>query len=194
MTSLTFVHALGTAGIHQQELFAHAAEVILFGSRAAGCARQDSDWDVLVIGGPRLRGRHTGLLDLVWVQSASGHWLGTDLAIHAAHFGRWLHGEGDWRHRVRFDLAAVTKEAVLQRDLRQLVAYWNRLSEHRRLPHARRVRRNAQRLMMLRRSVPVPPTAWLDRQWNDLTDRGEIRSWFLENMHVPDDVLMLILS
>lgn len=88
-----------------------AEEVVLFGSRAADCADDTSDFDLLLVGrGKRLK---RGSLDVIWVRPRalrSPSWLGSELANHVAKFGIWLKGNGDWRNSVFASNASVVSK------------------------------------------------------------------------------------
>src|SRR6516162_4429065 len=94
--------ALDPVGLTWAALAKRASQIILFGSRAAGVAGHDSDWDLLLVGeGHAVRSRE---LDIVWIRPAmirSESWLGSELASHVAVYGRWLLGPDDWRYEVR---------------------------------------------------------------------------------------------
>lgn len=162
--------ALTNAGLDWSRLCASASEIVLFGSRATGCATHDSDWDLLVIGSGAERRRVVGTVDLVPCPAPTGTWLGTDIATHVSSFGRWLHGTPEWRSLVQYEVAARAKENVLRRSIKSLASYWDRLAPRRRLRHLRAVRLDAQRLVRLRRGLPVPATAWLDEAWQVAVD------------------------
>jgi Nucleotidyltransferase domain len=157
------------------------SEAVLFGSRAAGLARAESDWDLLLIGDGRpIR---TSSLDLIWVDSAtvwSEHWLGSELASHVAAHGQWLTGSGDWRHA-----AFVSREAFQQKKtaitfyLNELMRLWPHLHSGARDRHARRVRRDVQRLSLLHEQKVVPSTPILDLEWARDAGRGhDLRELF----------------
>lgn len=144
-----------------------AVEVVLFGSRAAGLATPSSDWDLLCIGEGRT---HLGKgLDLVWLGAErlrSADWLGSELANHIAHHGRWLKGHGDWRTKVHPSIHAVRKKtASLELEVVRLERLWPHFGLGYRTKFRRQLRRDAQRLALLIAGMPVPPTAVLDRDW-----------------------------
>jgi hypothetical protein len=106
----------------------------------------------------------------VWVEARAvdDPWLGGDLAGHVAAYGVWLHGERPFRMaEVRFDVAASRKEARIVRLLGGLARVWSLLGPAYRRRHATLLRRDTQRLIELRRSTPVPPTAYLDAAWHE---------------------------
>lgn len=69
----------------------------LFGSRACGVAREDSDWDVLLLReGASYAKISNGILGLVVVDPSAGYWRREDLAAHVLGFATWLRGEPSW--------------------------------------------------------------------------------------------------
>lgn len=155
--------ALRRVGMTFGELSRCAQGIALFGSRAADCSRDGSDWDVICIGSGT--SRRIGEVDLVWIHprfAESDAWLGSDLAGHIGRHGVWLEGECPWRETdARFDVAAQRKREGIERTLRSLSSAWGLLGRRYRERHIERVRRDVQRLALLQRSVAVPPTACL---------------------------------
>jgi len=79
------LQALADLGLSLGELQRSAEQIVVFGSRAAGLARESSDWDLLIIGSDS--SLHTPALDLVWVtprELESADWLASELAGHVA--------------------------------------------------------------------------------------------------------------
>lgn len=172
--------ALGRAGVRLEDLRRDAEAIALFGSRAAGCATPDSDWDLFCIGtgrSQRLRG-----IDLVWVEPRTldtPTWLGGDLAGHVAAHGLWLEGLRGWDlGDVDFPTAARRKEARLTRQVRAIAETWRLLGAAYRLKHATSLRRDVQRCHLLQQAVPIPPSAVLDDDWI----RDSDRAWFSERL------------
>jgi predicted nucleotidyltransferase len=164
MTEISVI--LKRAGLDLGRIPSSVREIVLFGSRALGCATRTSDWDVLVIAKRDVRLHEVCGLDvLVFVTGEESVWLGSELATHVAAHGLWLHGSGAWRADVDVSRAAAAKVKVLRRDASVLMEYWDKLSPPRALEHLRRFRRDAQRLEVLRRGDGVPPAAWLDADW-----------------------------
>jgi hypothetical protein len=163
----SFERALAAHGLSRAGLERGSTAIALFGSRADGCERPSSDWDLLCIGNGR--SRKLDDLDLVWVgshEAAGEAWLSGDLAGHVAVHGVWLHGVPSWRLAdVRFDAAASSKERKLACRLRSLTQAWDLLGPAYQHKHATRLRRDVQRLDLLHRRVAVPPTAHLDACW-----------------------------
>lgn len=174
----TLEQALAREGLCLERLQRTCQAVVLFGSRAAGCAGPTSDWDILCIGSGRSTKR--GALDLVWVEPReieSRAWLGRDLAGHVAAHGCWLGGEVRWDlDAIDFPQAARRKEARLARCLRSLALSWDLLGPPYQRKHAMLVRRDVQRCLLLQRGLPVPPSAELDQRWAEEASF----TWFLE--------------
>jgi hypothetical protein len=144
-----------------------ASQVILFGSRAAGVAGVDSDWDLLCVGeGTSVHNRN---IDLVWVspmQLSTDRWLGSELASHVAVYGQWLVGEDSWSHCVSISPEAVHhKRQSILFQLSELKRLWSSIIPGWRAKHLRRLRRDVQRLHCLIEKRAVPPTRMLDDLW-----------------------------
>lgn len=171
-----FNDVLLSSGLSFDQLRREATAIALFGSRAYGCARADSDWDVLCIGSGRSR-RLAGL-DLVWVPPqamADPAWLGGDLPGHVAMYGMWLHGEPSLPScALRLDAAAERKAARIARKLASVSRVWHLLGPAYRRRDAELLRRDVQRFDGLRKGVAVPPTALLDAAWDG---SDESRAW-----------------
>jgi hypothetical protein len=146
------------------ELLKRAAEIIVFGSHAAGIHTADSDIDVLCVGnGPRLKSRS---LDLSWVpqkKTAEDVWLGSELAGHVAKYGIWLRGEGHWRTNVFGGAFAIARKRKRIVSLSRTVSrFWDRLHPIFRDQYNVTIRRELQRLALLNAQVQIPPTRVLD--------------------------------
>jgi hypothetical protein len=167
--------ALRPARLTWQEVEERASEAVLFGSRASGVAGPGSDWDFLFIGDGF--SVHTHQVDIVWVSRAmvrSESWLESELASHVAFYGYWLFGGGVWRHLARVSPTTVArKQRALLSQLTVLDQVWWDLLPAARARHLRLVRREAQRYLLLRRGVPVPPTPHLDNMWGQSQSPGE---------------------
>jgi hypothetical protein len=165
------------------DLRREASAIILFGSRAAGCARETSDWDLLCIG--RGRSRKLAGLDLVWIDiSTMEHdaFLGGELAGHVLRFGCWLHGEASWKASdLRVDAAARRKEERLAKRLRSYERAWHLLGAAYQDQDARLLRRDVQRLGGLRAGIAVPPSAHLDAAW---TKNTRSATWLHETLRL----------
>lgn len=161
--------ALERHGLSFDALRRGSVAIALFGSRAAGCARGTSDWDLFVIGDAALPGLRTPEIDLVRESPRvmdTSKWLGSELAGHITSYAVWLHGEPMWgRDALDFAEAARRKEATLARKLRALERAFPLLATDYRTKHALSIRRHVQRLSLLEARMPVPPSRTLDEQW-----------------------------
>src|SRR5437764_1169337 len=113
----TLQNRFAQARLDWAQLCHTANELVVFGSRAAGVNRRQSDFDVLLVGSrPRLQRAGLDLgskaevkragLDLVGMSRAeieSAQWLGSELASHVASYGFWIIGSGEWREGVRIN-------------------------------------------------------------------------------------------
>jgi predicted nucleotidyltransferase len=168
------------AGLDWAHLQESAREVVVFGSHAAGVNRKGSDMDVLVVEdaaqmkNARLEVRSRaqmkrGGLDLVRMSAAeieSAEWLGSELASHIAVYGLWLIGPDEWRDRVQISTnAGDKKERHLLSLARSVDAHWWRLHPCFHQKYRSTIRRELQRLLLLRNAIPIPPTRILDFNW-----------------------------
>jgi hypothetical protein len=158
---------IGRAGGPLADAAGTASQVILFGSRALGLAREDSDWDLLCVG---VGATHRdGTLDVVWITEdhlTSEAWLTSELAGHIAGYGLWLRGSDTWSQHVRVGPAAIrAKRAAIAIQIREIERWWTDLTPGYRAKHLRLLRRDAQRLRHLMAKRPVPPADLLDEQW-----------------------------
>jgi hypothetical protein len=146
-----------------------AVEIVLFGSRAQECEKPDSDWDLLCVGTESVR--RIGGVHLVWIrpdQLFTPEWLGSELAGHVATYGIWLLGTGTWRKQVFVSPIAVTrKEQLLRARIQALVRYADDLYASRRDYYGLRIRRDVQRLLIIRDGGAVPSSPLLDSQWDE---------------------------
>lgn len=147
--------------------------VFLFGSRAAGCEREDSDWDLLCIGNGRSRMRQG--LDLIWIpadRAEDVRWRDTELASHVAAWGCCLHGEDHWvRGALPGPRAVHGKAQILEGRIRALPRNHRWPSERFRRQRIEDLRREVQRYWLLADGVAVPPSARLDHRWQDEAER-----------------------
>lgn len=170
--------ALAAGGVSLVDLQRAAAQIILFGSRAAGLERAGSDWDLLVVGEGR---SHVAPgLDLIWVshhELAGNGWLTSELAGHVARWGRWLQGAPDWIAEVTGSASAAERKARrLATRIGAMEHAWEILPSAFQRKHQALVRRDLQRHALLARGEPVPPSPLLDELWEASTDeRGELR-------------------
>lgn len=171
----TFTRALSLQGLDLDSLRSSIDALVLFGSRASGCARAGSDWDVLCIGSRDMPSPRRSGVDWVTLDASNimtDVWLGGDLAGHVLAYGIWLHGQPAWKlSDVNFDLAATRKRARIARAQSGLSKAWSLLDDVHRGRHVKRLRRDVQRLGYLERKEPVPPSAVLDRSFEEQRDR-----------------------
>jgi hypothetical protein len=162
-------HCLQVSGISSETWILDYREVVIFGSRAAGVHRRDSDLDVLIVGENK-PGRRIPGLDIVHLlpkQVESSFWLGSELASHIAKYGKWLKSDGDWTRDAYLKPRAVQrKQQRVLSLLRNAEERWLRLHPIFQKRYATTIRRELLRLGLLQHQVPVPPTAALDSQWN----------------------------
>jgi predicted nucleotidyltransferase len=148
-------------------LVEQASEVVVFGSRASGLQRRESDLDVLCIGsGKRLK---TTRLDVIWKtveEVESERWLSSELAGHIGAFGLWLRGSGQWKGELRPGSRAIDhKRKRILALVEGLHAHWNRLDPDFHRKYLTVIRHDVQRLECLAAGLPVPPTPLLDKNW-----------------------------
>jgi hypothetical protein len=160
---------LSNSGMTYEELVDASTEVVIFGSRAVDMHRPDSDLDVLLVGENTGRLRVAGV-DFVTLSSeelASSLWLGSELASHIAEYGKWIKGCGSWRYKVcASDRAAMRKQARIVGLLMRAPKWWSKLHPVFHTKYKLTIRRELQRLDLLRRKIPVPPTYTLDSDWD----------------------------
>lgn len=146
-----------------------ADQLVLFGSRAAGVARPNSDWDVLLVrvGGPTIRSAsNIDLIEVEKSQLTSTDWLGSELAGHIAAYGKWIVGDVSWRASVhRSKLAIDRKGERLKSRLRNMERSWELLQPAYQRRFATIVRRDVQRYRCLVEGRPVAPSSTLDEAW-----------------------------
>lgn len=159
---------IGRGGAYAQRCVSEASEVIVFGSMAVGLHRPDSDLDVLCIGGADYKLK-TALLDLIVIPKQSIEnpiWLQSELASHVGEYGHWIKGSGWWRRYAQVNpKAADEKRRRISAFMRSLPGSWLRLRECFRVKYSTKLRRETQRLILLERGIPVPPTRVLDCSW-----------------------------
>jgi hypothetical protein len=163
------IGTLGAMGLDPEWLCTKRS-VWLFGSRAAGCAMPESDWDVLVLDPAARSGRtRIGVIDLVtvgWTNEHPGRWLSSELAVHVSRYGRLVIGERTWTSAVNTRAAAEAKAARTNRRLHALCRAWRNLSVEHRNRRSVEMRRDVQRCLALADRETVPATQVLDLEWN----------------------------
>lgn len=160
--------AFAEAGLCFETAVHDCTELVLFGSRAAGCARVDSDTDVLCIG-PGTTWRRSGL-DAVYVSHerlASREWRSSELASHVVEYGVWIKGTGEWRRGVTLRNGhAADRKAIRIRGMMR--ALERSVGIHGAVARAwtQRISDDVMRWGYLRSGTPVPPTVLL-RRWGE---------------------------
>lgn len=178
------------ASIDLASILRRGGSAWIFGSRATRCAREDSDWDVLLVGVERILAhqlpRHSRL-DLVYVDAEEfARWCSSELASHVAVYGRPISAV----HKIiaRPTEAAPRKQRVVQERGASLARLWPLLRPAQRAREVLRLRRDAQRAWHLTRNLAVPPTALLDGQWSTLdavSRSATLHSCGLYSTHAP---------
>jgi hypothetical protein len=146
-----------------------ADQLVLFGSRSAGVARPDSDWDVLLVraDGPAIRcASKVDLVEIPKPQLNSSAWLGSELAGHIAAYGHWIVGEPTWSASVHFSKFAIERKGNrLKSRLQNMQPSWDILQPAYQKRFAMIVRRDVQRYRCLVEGRPVAPSSMLDSTW-----------------------------
>jgi Nucleotidyltransferase domain len=166
--------AIEKAGLRLDDIADRAREIIVFGSRAAGVHSPHSDLDLLLVSADPGRRLKSSGLDIVWVRPEtvdSHNWRGSELAGHVAAYGRWLDGPDDWKAEVFTSPTAIQKKQRQLADrIQALEAGWRSLAPTYRRRLFTLIRRDLQRLELLRQARPVSPTPLLDRDWERIDD------------------------
>lgn len=163
---------LASWGTSWERLSGDCAQLVIFGSRAAGVSKEDSDFDLLCVGAGTSRLSRS--LDLVFItpQDILGErWLGSELAGHVARYGVWLKGEPDWvrlHHGSR--QALERKRTKLLHRLQSVEQHFHLLDPLYLQKYLTLTRRDLQRYEYLAQSEPVPPTPILDQAWAHLAE------------------------
>lgn len=160
---------LGSAGIDWNSFLAGAAEIVIFGSRALGVHSDTSDLDVLcfVNSKRRLLARQLDCICYPREEMNGAYWRGCELASHIARYGIWVVGDGTWRDSVRISRNAVERKVGrIDSLVKNAVVRWQKFHPLFRVKYATSIRRELQRLRLLKTGVPVPPTPVLDKQWS----------------------------
>jgi len=160
--------AIEREGLCWEAIWEAADEVFVFGSTACGLSNATSDVDVLCVG--RGKRRQSSRLELIWIPAErvlTDRWLGSDLANHVARFGICLKGTPAWTSRVFVSPASrALKESQIRAAVKALRHYFCQLSIPYRSKRLLLLRRNIQRLLILRQGGAIPPVPMLDDQWS----------------------------
>ena len=149
--------------IDWNDYYKHADEVILFGSWAFGVERPTSDIDVLCIGqGKSVTSNVLHILCMSRSRFRQHVLRGSELASHVAAYGIWLKGNRSVPKYIGPSHATVDRRRrLLDSRVRALCAHWRDLRGEFKRKHADKVRRDLQRLSLLkmgRPNVPAPGT------------------------------------
>ncbi|MDZ7693646.1 MAG: hypothetical protein U5K69_21430 [Balneolaceae bacterium] len=154
-------------GIDIKDATFRASEIILYGSRAIGVNDTESDYDFLFVGeGEPIKKNG---IDLSWIKKSelnTKQWLESELAIHIAKYGRWLKGKDKWKTKVRITESTLQKKrAKINNYVESLRNKFEKLSPAFQKKYITKVRRDVQRLFLLKKNQPVPPKQVLDKEW-----------------------------
>jgi predicted nucleotidyltransferase len=154
-----------------------AVDLIIFGSRAAGVHSKFSDLDILYVGGrERCKSVRLDIVSREPSEIDNRKWLGSELASHIVAYGIAIQGDAHWKDAVRLtEVTVAQKERRVVALVDGLWAYWDRIHPEFRRKYLTTIRREVQRLELLREGVPVPPTPMLDRKWK--SEGGAADSW-----------------
>jgi predicted nucleotidyltransferase len=163
-----------------------ATEIVVFGSRAVGVNRRKSDLDVLIVGksARRMKRRDLDVISISSLDLTLPNWLNSELAGHISKYGIWLKGAGDWRSQVSVGSEAKNKkERRLVSLVHSLKHSWAQLHPAFQFKYCLTIRRELQRLALLRAAVPIPPTPMLDWEWQAGRPRRDVL------LHVSNSIL-----
>lgn len=108
-------------------------------------------------------------MDLIVASSdliRSKAWLGSEIAGHIARYGVWVKGEPVWQQSVSVGSVAIDrKRRRVLSYLKALEEKWFVLDAVFREKYSYKLRREIQRLLLLERQIPIPPTKILDSFW-----------------------------
>lgn len=153
--------------IDWHDQFRRARQVIAFGSYAVGYETPQSDIDILCIG--RGRSCRSDRLQILWMPQSrldEHKRRGSELACHVASFGVWLKGPREFPSKI-----APSRETIRRRRdqisarCRALLAQWNRLTPAFQQKHIQKIRRDLQRLALLKQGNANIPAPALDAAW-----------------------------
>jgi predicted nucleotidyltransferase len=163
--------------------YSRADQVIVFGSYAVGFNRRDSDIDVLCIG--RGKPYRSAVLQIIWMSHSrlDRHVRrGSELAVHIAAFGVWLKG-----HRSLPRCIAPSQQTIIHRRdqivarCRAVANRWSLLESNFKRKHASKIRRDLQRLTLLKSGRANIPAPALDDQWRGVRQKAQcLYKWFEE--------------
>jgi hypothetical protein len=168
------------------QILRSAKDVIVFGSRAAGVHRPDSDLDLLIVSDQSMH-KKRGRLDMLFVppeRVSSPQWRRTEIARHIAAFGVSLMHEELCITPIVDEYAARGKQVRLHRLVNSLILYWHVLNDELQMKYRTRLRRELLRYLYLREGMPVPPTSmlesgtvsfdWLGNGWKQIGEAARV--------------------
>jgi predicted nucleotidyltransferase len=189
----SLIRRLHEAGVDLAAISSDGGGIWCFGSQAAGCARADSDWDILVVThAPTLEPRiRRAQLDLVHVQfDELDAWASTELAAHVATYSvRVDHGR-ELTLRAIPTAAAPRKCAVVGGRVQTLDALWAGLQPAQRRRETLRLRRDLHRAWLLTQGAAIPPTALLEHEWR--SSSPGIRASVLDLVPLPRKIARVL--
>ncbi len=165
-----------------------ASQVVFFGSFAAGVESNSSDLDVFCVGESRAHFKtpRIEVLILPEYDLYSDVWLGSELANHIRAYGIPLTGQPEWFDRAQVSPAACErKERRINAYVRSLEFHWSNLTVKARSRYQTKLRREFQRLKLLRSGEPVPATQLLDLEFERSLSSESAHS------HADSSVLMM---
>jgi len=194
-TQPSLAACLEQAGLLLSRIAADGGGVWLFGSRAAGCARGDSDWDLLVVS-PSVRACYRSKVlgaDVNYVPMRElPAWSTGELAGHVAEYGIRIDDGRPLLFHARPSLAAPRKQALVASRSERLRVLRAALQPRQFQAEILRLRRNAQRGWLLSRNFAVPPTVMLDEEWSAAAP--SLRESILSACNVAHRIAEVILS
>ncbi len=170
-------------GVCAQRCFNEASEIVVFGSNVCRPCWAGIRYRHPLFWFARVQTK-ADLLDLIAVPrelAKSPLWLQSELATHVAEYGTPLKGGAKWKNFARIGQSAIDiKSRRVATFLRSLPNAWLNLNEGFRIKYAVKLRRETQRLLLLERRTPVPPTKILDNSWENISkSRYEIEDRLL---------------
>ena len=165
--------SISDSGEHLNSLVLASSQVVIFGSRSVGLQTATSDFDVFCVGSVEYKFKNRMLDVLVSTEAKieSDEWRQSELANHIACYGIWIRGTPNWVDNIRVGHDAVLrKQRRIKAFLRYLPETWERLADCYKAKYSIKLRREAQRLLLLELGVPIPPTVLLDTLWNTRTE------------------------
>jgi hypothetical protein len=164
---LEIIKELQIRGFDWKATLKETSQIVIFGSWSIGQQKKLSDIDILCVGhGDR---RKTRLLDVIWRTEAeigSPKWLGSELANHIASYGIWIQGRDNWGSKVFYSNQAIaSKKQLIKSRLHAMRRLWKTLSIDYKQKHVVKLRRDIQRLYLMKSGLPVKPSPLLDYEW-----------------------------